>query len=71
MKRLKYESQGLDSLVEPDATRPLNRPRARKGGLSLLPTISLDVLFEVSVFLAVFIHISSFTATDFRLSETT
>jgi hypothetical protein len=49
MKRPKYEvAQGSESLlVEAQDTKPL-RSRARKGGLSLLPTISLDVLFEVS-----------------------
>lgn len=52
MKRPKYEvAQGSESLlVEAQDTKPL-RSRARKGGLSLLPTISLDVLFEIFGFL--------------------
>jgi hypothetical protein len=49
MKRAKLEdAQGSESLsVEAQDTKPV-RSRARKGGLSLLPTMSLDVLFEVS-----------------------
>ncbi|OJA18751.1 hypothetical protein AZE42_01641 [Rhizopogon vesiculosus] len=50
MKR-KYDAQGPESLREAEVTRPLNRPRARKGGLSMLPTVSLDVLFEIFGFL--------------------
>ncbi|OAX41999.1 hypothetical protein K503DRAFT_767159 [Rhizopogon vinicolor AM-OR11-026] len=50
MKR-KYDTQGPESLREAEVTRPLNRPRARKGGLSMLPTVSLDVLFEIFGFL--------------------
>ncbi|KAG1789451.1 uncharacterized protein HD556DRAFT_784951 [Suillus plorans] len=52
MKRPKYEdAQGSESLlVETQDTKP-SRSRARKGGLSLLPTISLDVLFEIFGFL--------------------
>jgi hypothetical protein len=48
MKRPRYDTQGSESLAEVEV-KPLIRPRARKGGLSLLPSTSLDVLFEVSV----------------------
>ncbi|KAG0705076.1 hypothetical protein DFH29DRAFT_908698 [Suillus ampliporus] len=51
MKRPKHDAQGPESLVEAQAANPPIRPRARKGGLSLLPTISLDVLFEIFGFL--------------------
>ncbi|KAG1826927.1 uncharacterized protein BJ212DRAFT_1474135 [Suillus subaureus] len=52
MKRPKYEdAQGSESsLVEDQDTKPV-RSRARRGGLSLLPTMSLDVLFEIFGFL--------------------
>ncbi|KAG1754398.1 hypothetical protein EDB19DRAFT_1626773 [Suillus lakei] len=52
MKRPKHEdAQGPESLlVEAQDTKPV-KLRARKGGLSLLPTISLDVLFEIFGFL--------------------
>ncbi|KAG2147181.1 hypothetical protein BD769DRAFT_1346451 [Suillus cothurnatus] len=52
MKRAKLEdAQGSESLsVEAQDTKPV-RSRARKGGLSLLPTMSLDVLFEIFGFL--------------------
>ncbi|KAG1766312.1 hypothetical protein EDD22DRAFT_774197 [Suillus occidentalis] len=52
MKRPKYKvAQGSESLlVEAQDTKPF-RSRARKGGLSLLPTVSLDVLFEIFGFL--------------------
>ncbi|KAG2041834.1 hypothetical protein BDR03DRAFT_855543 [Suillus americanus] len=52
MKRPKHEdAQGSESLlVEAQDTKPV-RSRARRGGLSLLPTMSLDVLFEIFGFL--------------------
>jgi len=69
MKRPKHEAQGPDFLVEAEATKPFNRPRARKGGLSLLPTVNLDILFEASPLLR-YISIPLFIPTDLRLSET-
>ncbi|KAG2057277.1 hypothetical protein BDR06DRAFT_1037550 [Suillus hirtellus] len=53
MKRPRHEdAQGSESLpVEVQDTKPVTS-RVRKGGLSLLPIISLDVLFDLKHYLS-------------------